>query len=61
MTPPSKRPSLILKSVGGKGRGVFALQDFKPGEEVLEFLGELKDVSEFDDLTMHSKSDRRIS
>lgn len=42
---------LILRDVPGKGRGVFAGAGFEPGEEVLEFLGEVRDVSSFQDLT----------
>lgn len=50
-TSPRQRTALILKDVPGKGRGVFAGQAFRPGDEVLQFLGDLKDVSEFSDLT----------
>ena len=54
---PSLRPQIVdipltLKNeVEGKGRGVFAAMTFKKGEEVLEFLGEIRDVADFDDLT----------
>lgn len=45
-------PSLVLHDeVCGKGRGVFAGQPFKKGALVLEFLGEVRDVSELNDLT----------
>jgi len=45
-------PSLVLHDeVSGKGRGVFAGCTFAAGEEVLEFLGEVRDVSELNDLT----------
>lgn len=50
-TSQSQRTALILKDVPGKGRGVFAGQTFRPGDEVLQFLGDLKDVSAFQDLT----------
>jgi len=42
---------LILKDVPGKGRGVFADRAYRSGEEVLEFLGERRDVATFADLT----------
>lgn len=48
---PGQRTALILKDVPSKGRGVFAGQIFRPGDEVLQFLGDLKDVSAFKDLT----------
>ena len=41
----------LLDEVGGKGRGVFAGRPFTLGEEVLEFLGEVRDVESFQDLT----------
>lgn len=48
--PPPER--LILREdLPGKGRGVFALDAFRPGEEVLEFLGHVRDVSTYTDLT----------
>jgi len=48
--PPPER--LILREdLPGKGRGVFALDAFCPGEEVLEFLGQVRDVSTYTDLT----------
>ncbi len=42
---------LLLKDVAGKGLGVFAARHFATGDEVLEFLGERRDVSSFRDLT----------
>ena len=49
----SKRqaPDLILKDVPGKGRGVFASRDFDAGQFVLQFLGDIRDIDTFDDLT----------
>ena len=43
--------SLVLREVPGKGKGVFAAEAIAQGDEVLEFLGEVKDVGEFADLT----------
>lgn len=42
---------LILKEIVGKGHGVFAGRSFAPGEPVLVFIGERRDVSELNDLT----------
>jgi hypothetical protein len=42
---------ILLEEVGGKGRGVFAGRDIAAQEEVLEFLGNIVDVSELEDLT----------
>lgn len=42
---------ILLEEVGGKGRGVFAGRNIAAQEEVLEFLGNVVDVSELDDLT----------
>ncbi len=50
-TIPRQRPQLSLREVPGKGRGVFAMRAFAKGEEVLEFLGDIRDVGEFADLT----------
>lgn len=49
----SKRQSadLILREVPGKGRGVFATGNFKAGQFVLEFFGDIRDVDSFADLT----------
>jgi hypothetical protein len=48
----AEAPQLILREdVGGKGRGVFAGQAFDPGAEVLEFLGDVRKVQTFNDLT----------
>ena len=49
----SKRqaPDLILKDVPGKGRGVFAGRDLGAGQFVLQFLGDIRDIDTFDDLT----------
>ncbi len=44
-------PALELRDVPVKGRGVFAVRDFAKGEEVLQFVGDTKDVKEFADLT----------
>ena len=46
-----QKTALVLRQVGGKGRGVFATAAFRPGQEVLEFLGDIKDVGDFEDLT----------
>jgi SET domain-containing protein len=42
---------LILRDVPEKGRGVFAAKAFTKGAEVLQFLGEVRDVGHFSDLT----------
>lgn len=49
----SKRQSadLVLREVPGKGRGVFATGNFKAGQFVLEFVGDIRDVESFSDLT----------
>lgn len=43
--------SLALKNVPAKGTGVFATRRFRAGEEVLQFVGEVRDVDAFGDLT----------
>lgn len=49
---PIELPGLILRSeVGGKGRGVFATAPFVKGQEVLEFIGDIKSVADLVDLT----------
>lgn len=47
----STTPSLVLRDVPTKGRGVFTTRPFAKGDEVLEFLGEICDVDDFSDLT----------
>lgn len=42
---------LELRDVPSKGTGVFARRAYAPGDEVVEFVGERKDVSAFTDLT----------
>lgn len=37
---------LKVKHIEGKGRGVFAVRDFKKGEFVVEYLGDLLDLAE---------------
>jgi SET domain-containing protein len=48
---PREKGPLILRDVAEKGRGVFASKPFPKGAEVLQFLGDVRDVSEFSDLT----------
>lgn len=44
-------PGLVLRTVSGKGKGVFATSDFASGATVLEFVGELLEVGSIGDLT----------
>lgn len=47
----SQKGDLVLRDVPGKGQGVFATRDFKAGDDVLQFEGDVRHVSAFDDLT----------
>jgi hypothetical protein len=47
----SQSADLILKEVPGKGRGVFATGNFNVGQFVLEFVGDIRDIDTFSDLT----------
>jgi SET domain-containing protein len=58
-TSTTRAKGLVLRDVPGKGRGVFATRAFAQGEEVLQFLGEVKDVSSFPDLTHALQIDTR--
>lgn len=51
MMKPTLVQNLELRDVPEKGTGVFAGRPFRPGDELLEFVGERKDVSAFKDLT----------
>lgn len=51
MVEPVEDRLVLCQEVGGKGRGVFAAQPIRKGEEVLEFLGVVRDVTSFRDLT----------
>jgi hypothetical protein len=48
---PAVEASLILREVPGKGKGVFATRPYREGEIVLEFLGNLLQPCDVDDLT----------
>lgn len=47
----SNKGALALKNVPAKGTGVFAKRAIRAGEEVLQFVGEVRDVDSFGDLT----------